>query len=145
MDAMIEGVLFTPLRRIPNPKGDIQHAMKSSSPGFAGFGEAYFSSVFPGQIKGWKRHRSATLNLVVPLGDVRFVVHDDRQGSKTKGLFQEVMVGSANYVRLTVQPGLWVAFQGISTTGNILLNISNEEHDPVEADNRDLDTFFYPW
>ena len=145
MDTMIEGVLLTPLKRIPNPKGDIQHAMKRSSPGFVGFGEAYFSTVHPQEIKGWKRHRSATLNLVVPVGDVRFVIHDDRQSSKTQGLFHEVIVGSANYARLTVQPGLWVAFQGQSAAGNMLLNISNEEHDPTEADNCDLDSIIYQW
>lgn len=145
MGTMIEGIMLTPLRLIPNPKGDVHHAMKRSSPGFAGFGEAYFSSVHHEEIKGWKRHNSATLNLVVPVGEVRFVIYDDRNGSKTSGLFQEVLVGSTNYVRLTVSPGLWLAFQGKSARGNMLLNISNEEHDPTEADNRDLDTIDYPW
>ena len=142
---MIDGVMVTALKCIPNAKGDIYHAMKSSSPGFAGFGEAYLSAVNSGETKGWKRHRSATLNLIVPVGNVRFVIFDDREASSTNGHFQDVFVGEKNYVRLTVQPGLWVAFQCISTTRSILLNISSEEHDPVEADNRELLSISFPW
>lgn len=145
MGAMITGVTVTELRRIANPNGDIRHAMKVSSPGYAGFGEAYFSSIHPGAIKGWKRHRSATLNLVVPVGNVRFVIHDDRQGSPSQGRFQEWTLGEECYARLTVEPGLWVAFQGRSSLDSMLLNISNEEHDPAEADNRDLQSFIYSW
>ena len=145
MGAIIEGIMLTELKRIPNAKGDIQHAMKRSSPGFAGFGEAYFSSINPKEVKGWKRHRSATLNLVVPVGTVRFVVYDDREESGTQGQSQEFLIGSEYYARLTIAPGLWVAFQGTSVLGNILLNISSEEHDPTEADNRDLDTIPHPW
>jgi dTDP-4-dehydrorhamnose 3,5-epimerase len=142
---MIEGVMVTGLKRIPNSKGDIYHAMKSSSQGFAGFGEAYFSAVHPGETKGWKRHRSATLNLIVSVGSVRFVIFDDRIDSMTNGHFLEFIVGENNFARLTVHPGLWVAFQCYSTTGSMLLNISNEEHDPMEADNRDLLSIPFPW
>lgn len=142
---MIDGVLVTPQKRILNPKGDILHAMKCSGAGYAGFGEAYFSTVHPGVIKGWKRHRSATLNLVVPVGLVRFVVYDDRPHSASVGQFFDVTLGKENHARITVSPGLWVAFTGMSEGLNMLLNISSEEHDPAEADNIDLDAIPFVW
>lgn len=142
---LIEGVLVTPQKRILNPKGDILHAMKRSGPGYTGFGEAYFSIVRTGLIKGWKRHRHATLNVVVPVGAIRFVIYDDRQESPTSGRFLDVTLGGANHVRLTVSPGLWMAFQGMDEEINLLLNISNEEHDPTEADNIDLDAIPFIW
>lgn len=142
---LIEGVLVTPQKRILNPKGDILHAMKRSGPGYTGFGEAYFSIVRTGLIKGWKRHRHATLNVVVPVGAIRFVIYDDRQESLTSGRFFDVTLGGANHVRLTVFPGLWMAFQGMDEGINLLLNISNEEHDPTEADNIDLDAIPFIW
>ncbi|TDB30244.1 MAG: dTDP-4-dehydrorhamnose 3,5-epimerase [Deltaproteobacteria bacterium] len=142
---MIEGVLVTPQKRILNSKGDILHAMKRSGPGYTGFGEAYFSIVRTGLIKGWKRHRHATLNVVVPVGAIRFVIYDDRQESLTSGRFLDVTLGGANHVRLTVSPGLWMAFQGMNEGINLLLNISNEEHDPTEADNIDLDAIPFIW
>lgn len=142
---MIDGVLITPQKRISHPKGDILHALKKSGPGFIGFGEAYFSTVHRNVTKGWKRHRRVTLNLVVPVGAVRFVVHDDRPGSPSRGNFLDILIDADNYVRLTVPPGLWVAFQGRGEALNLLLNIANEEHDPGEADNIDLNEITYDW
>ena len=144
-DGVIEGVTVSPEKRITNPKGDIFHAMKSSSQGFSGFGEAYFSIINPGVIKGWKRHRSATLNLVVPVGLVRFVVFDDRPESMSVGKFLDITIGGVNNARLTVSPGLWVAFTGIGDGLHMLLNISSEEHDPAEADNIELNNISYDW
>ena len=137
---MVSGVLITPLRRIENPKGDIYHAMKLSSDGYVKFGEAYFSSIHMGVIKGWKRHLEATLNLVVILGSIKFVVYD----SSAKEFF-EIILGPNNYARLTVEPGLWVAFEGLGERENMLLNISSLEHDPEEAENIDLSKIYYLW
>jgi dTDP-4-dehydrorhamnose 3,5-epimerase len=141
--AMISGVSVTPQKRIENPKGDIYHAMKKSQPGFCGFGEAYFSTIHNGDVKGWKRHNRMTLNLVVPTGAIKFVVHDDREDSVTRGDFFETILSSDNYARLTVEPGLWMAFEGVGPAINMLLNILDEEHDPNEADDVALDTFTY--
>ena len=49
---MLDGILLTPLKVIHHPKGDIYHALKASSPGYQGFGEAYFSIIKKGDIKG---------------------------------------------------------------------------------------------
>jgi dTDP-4-dehydrorhamnose 3,5-epimerase len=143
-DDVIEGLLLTPLPVISNPKGNIYHALKVSAPGYQGFGEAYFSTVIHGVTKGWKRHKRYTLNLVVPVGDIRFVVYDDRLGSSTCGQFFETCLGiDSNYARLTVPPGLWLAFQGLGKF-NLLLNVIAAEHDPSEAENKDLCEIFCP-
>lgn len=141
----IQGVLLTPLKRIANPKGEVMHAMKSTSPGYSGFGEAYFSMVLPGATKGWKRHRRVTLNLVVPVGEVRFVIFDDRVGSATSGCFGDYVLGKANYSRLTISHGLWVAFHGVGTQDNILINLASEEHDPAESDNAGIEEIPFDW
>ncbi len=136
---------MTPLRRIAHPRGDVLHALKRSAPGFVGFGEAYFSTMLAGEIKGWKRHRRVTLNLVVPVGKIRFVIHDDRATSPTCGRFDDVTLSPDNYARLTVAPGLWLAFAGAHAERSLLLNVIEEEHDPAEADNRELAAFAFPW
>ena len=83
----IEGLLLTPLKIIDVPGGAVLHGMKSSDPGYSGFGEAYFSRVEPGVIKAWKKHNLMTLNLVVCAGRIKFVVYDDRSGSTSNGIF----------------------------------------------------------
>jgi len=140
----MEGVLLTPLKQIYHPKGDVFHGMKKSDLGFSGFGEAYFSTVHPGEIKPWKKHLRMTLNLVVPIGKIRFVMHDDRLESPTQGQTLSVEIGPHNYQRLTVQPGIWMAFEGLDEGMNLLLNMADMEHDPDEVERADLDRFEYP-
>lgn len=143
--ALIEGVTLTPLKRIHHPQGDVYHAMKASEATFDKFGEAYFSTVISGQIKGWKQHTEMILNLVVPAGAIRFVVYDDRASSSTKGQFFDVTLSKDNYQRLTVAPGLWMAFQGAGTDFNLLLNLASLEHNPSEATSVTLDKINYDW
>lgn len=141
---MIEGVLLTPLKVVANPKGDIYHAIKASAPGYQGFGEVYFSTVTKGVTKGWKRHNRLALNLVAPVGEIEITLHDGRPGSATFREFFVVSIGiDLNYQRLTVPPGIWVAFRG-NGEFNILMNIIAEEHDPSEADNIPLEDITYP-
>ena len=49
----IEGLSFTPIKKIHHEKGDIYHALKSTEDSFTEFGEAYFTTVHKGDIKGW--------------------------------------------------------------------------------------------
>jgi len=135
----VDGVIVTPLKQIHNPKGDIYHAMKKSDDGFDGFGEAYFSTVHKNDIKGWKKHTKMTLNLIVPIGHIEFIIYDEN--SK---IFKSVNLSQKNYQRLSVKPGLWMAFRGINED-NILLNIASIEHNPNEAINRNLEEIKYEW
>ena len=141
----INDLFLTPLKKIDTPGGDVLRALKKSEKNFRGFGEAYFSLINHGVIKGWKRHKKMTSNIIVPYGEVRFVLFDDRQGSTTYGTFQEVVLSPANYKRLCIPPYLWMAFQGIGKTDNILLNLANIEHQPDESESKSLGEINYHW
>ena len=141
----LDGILITELKRIQTTGGDVLHALKNSDSGFCGFGEAYFSTVEQGVVRAWKLHRKMTLNLVVPLGAVRFIVYDNRQNSSTNGKFQEVVLSRKNYCRLTIPPMLWVGFQGVDNGTNIILNIANIMHIPEEVDRKDMNGIEYNW
>ncbi len=135
----MDKVTLTSLKQIYNPKGDIFHGMKKSDAGYDGFGEAYFSTIHKGDIKGWKKHTRMTLNLIVVRGEIEFVVYDEY----TKKFFS-TKLSSNNYQRLTLKPDSWMAFKGIGED-NMLLNIANLEHDPDEAINIDLKEIIYEW
>ncbi len=141
----IEGVLLTPLRKIENPLGDVYHGMKSSDMGFTGFEEAYFSTIYPGIIKPWKKHLEMTLNLIVPVGRIRFVLYDDRINSQTKGNYMDVILSLENYYRLTIPPQIWMAFKGEGKSTSLLLNLANLKHSPNEIERVDLDCFKFNW
>jgi len=135
MDEVMQGVLLTPLRRIEGEFGNIYHCLKYSDEGFVGFGEAYFSTVKLGKIKGWKQHLQMTLNLVVVVGKIRFVVCELGTLSDVPNRYYQVDLHAENYARLTILPGLWMAFQGLGEPENILINIASLPHDPKEQIN----------
>ena len=135
----MDGVILSPLKQIFHPKGDIFHAMKASDIGFNGFGEAYFSTICKGEIKGWKKHSKMSLNLVVPIGMIKFVIYNKRNQE-----FFSTVLSQENYQRLTVEPGIWLAFKGMEKN-NILLNMASIEHNPKESVNLSLDEISYKW
>lgn len=143
----MKGVAFTPLKRVPSALGDVMHALKNSDAQFCGFGEAYFTSVHYRAVKGWKRHKQMVLNLVVPVGRVRFVVYNG-QGEHDDQNFTSVVLSPCDvetYGRLTISPGLWLAFEGLSENNNLILNVASIRHDPAEAENLPLQAIPWKW
>lgn len=141
----IDGVILTSLEIIRVEGGNVLHAMKNGDTGFSGFGEAYFSSVEHKVIKGWKRHFEMILNIAVPIGHIRFILFDDRDNSKTKGCYQEVILSRNNYQRLTVPPMIWFAFEGIAKDSSLLLNLASIPHKKEEQENLPLDQIEFDW
>jgi len=142
---MINGLILTPMRIIDVMGGSVLRVMNTHEESCVGFGEAYFSTVEYNTIRGWKMHKEMTLNLVVPMGSIRFVVYDGRNSSSTFWNFQEFILSRSNYNRLTIPPGVWVGFQGVGVEDNILLNIANIPHDDNEVDHVPLEEFDYNW
>ena len=132
-------IKYISLKKISNPLGDVWHAIKSSESEYAGFGEAYFSFIEKGKIKGWKKHKKATLNLVVPVGEIKFFAYDEEQEDKHSKL-SSFTLSEENYFRLTVPSGIWLAFKGLKER-NMLLNVSDYSHDPSEVEAIEIENF----
>mgnify|MGYP001202818934 FL=1 len=132
-------IKYISLKKISNPLGDVWHAIKSSDSEYAGFGEAYFSFIDKGKIKGWKKHKKATLNLVVPVGEIKFFAYDEEQEDKHSKL-SSFTLSEENYFRLTVPSGIWLAFKGLKER-NMLLNVSDYSHDPSEVETIEIENF----
>ena len=137
----LDDILVTRLKRIPTVGGDVLHVLKNSDARFKGFGEVYFSWVERGAIKAWKCHQRMTLNLVVPMGEVRFVFHLTNQKNK----FRIENIGEERYVCLTVPPGIWFGFKGMGTRSSLLMNVADMEHDPNEVLRKSAYEFNFDW
>lgn len=134
---MIDGVIVTPLRQIADERGKVMHMLRSDAPHFKGFGEFYFSCIYPESIKAWHLHKRMTLNYAVPHGNIKFVLYDDRAESPTKGEIQELFLGPDNYCLVTVPPMIWNGFKGLGTETAIVANCASIPHDPNEILRRD--------
>ena len=110
----IDGVQIIPLRRIPDERGTVFHMLRRTDPHFKEFGEIYFSSVYPGVVKGWHRHREMTLNYACISGSIKLALYDEREGSATRGNLLEVFLGQDNYSLVIIPPDVWNGFKGMS-------------------------------
>ena len=120
------------------------HGVRKQDTGILDFGEMYFTSIEYGTIRGWKMHTVMISNLIVPVGKVKFVLYDDRKGSKTYKRFQEIILGVNNYCKLTIPPNVWFAFRGEGDK-NLISNFSNMVHDPNEVLTKPLNYLNYDW
>jgi dTDP-4-dehydrorhamnose 3,5-epimerase len=133
----IDGLRVTPLRRIPDERGAVFHMLREDSPVFERFGEIYFSTVYPGVVKGWHIHKRMTLNYAVPAGMIKLVLYDDRADSPSRGEVQELHVGELNYVLVTIPPMVWIGFKGEGTGVALVANCATIPHEPEEIERVD--------
>ena len=141
----IDGLVVTPLKRIADERGAVLHMLREDSPGFERFGEIYFSTVYPGVVKGWHLHHEMTLNYAVPVGMIKLVCYDDRPGSPTAGNVLEVNTGELNYALVTIPPLVWNGFKGVGAGPALVANCATVPHDPDEIERTDPFTESIPY
>jgi dTDP-4-dehydrorhamnose 3,5-epimerase len=136
-------ILNHKLKKFPADNGEVLQALKSEENGYQGFGEVYFSWINKGSIKAWKMHSKMIMNLIVPIGQVKFVFFvengtDDRE-------FRIIEIGENNYQRLTVPAGIWFGFKGLGKSNSLICNISNIVHSESEVIRKDANIINFNW
>ena len=144
---MIDGVQVVPLKRIPDERGTVMHMLRATDPHFSQFGEIYFSTIYPGVIKGWHRHEVMTLNYACVSGRIKLVLYDDREDSNTRGELMEIFLGPDHYALVQIPPFVWNGFKGMGDQMAIVANCSTHPHDPKKTQRLDpFDTRIpYDW
>lgn len=111
--------------------------LKRSDPHFTAFGEIYFSTAYPGVVKGWHLHKNMTLHYACISGRIKLVIYDEREGSPTKGELTELFIGPDNYCLVVIPPGVWNGFKCIGTETAVVadcIDIPYEEAQSVRVD-----------
>ena len=124
---MIQGINIHPLKQIKDDRGKIMHMMRNDSDFFKNFGEIYFSTVNQNYIKAWHLH--------------------DRKESKTFNQHQEIILSPDNYFLVTIPPGIWNGFKGLSAPDAIIANLIDNPHNDNEMTRlpHDDTKFNYSW
>ena len=130
---MIEGVKIVTLKKIPDERGCVFHMLREDDPHFIKFGEIYFSTVYPNAIKGWHKN-NATLNYAVISGNIKLVIYDDRENSKTKGELMEIFIGEKNYCLVQIPPNVWDGFKAIGNEKAIVANCCTDAHGKFKSE-----------
>lgn len=145
--AQIEGVIITPKRKIFDDRGGVYHMLRNDEPVFSAFGEIYFSEIYAGVVKAWHLHRSMTLNYLLVRGAIRLALFDDREGSKTRGHVQELVLRLEDPKLVTIPPGIWNGFKGLGHEASLVANCASEPHSKEEISYAPWDDprFGYDW
>lgn len=134
---MIEGVNIVPLQRIPDERGTVMHMLRRTDAHFMEFGEIYFSTVYPGVVKGWHLHHRMTLNYACVHGRIKLVIYDDRESSQTRGELMELFLGPDNYCLVQVPVEVWNGFKGMGNEPAIVANCATIPHDASQSERMD--------
>ncbi|MFC1941145.1 dTDP-4-dehydrorhamnose 3,5-epimerase family protein [Chloroflexota bacterium] len=129
---MIEGVIIHNLSKIPDERGMIMHMLRCDDPHFTKFGEIYFSTGYPGVIKGWHEHTKQTQNNAVIQGMIKLVLYDNRPDSPTYKELMEIITGEDNYQLIQIPPNIINGYKTIGNKTAIVANCATLPHDPDE-------------
>lgn len=142
---MISGVKITQLYQVHDERGKVMRMLRSDDSHFQGFGEIYFSSIYPGAVKAWHRHKSMTLNYAVIQGQIKFVLFDDRPKSPTLGELMELYISPENYYLVTVPPLIWNGFKSVGGREALVANCSTLPHEIDEIERLPADSKLVPY
>ena len=144
--ALIDGIILTELKEIPDPKGSVLHMLRNDDDLFSSFGECYFSEVNINSIKGWKKHSLQSQNISVPIGRVKFVLYDLRENSSTFQNVLEIILGRPDlYNRLHIPIDIWYSFKCISDSNSLIVNCSDIPHCPDESEVLPIENSLIPY
>ena len=131
---MIDGVRIKPLRKIPDERGMIMHMLRCDDPDFEQFGEIYFSTAYPGVVKGWHEHTRQVQNYAVVQGMIKLVLYDNRADSPTYKELMEIVTGEDAYQLIRIPAGVINGFRAVGTDTAIVANCATIPHDPDEIE-----------
>ena len=132
-------VILTPIEKIKVEGGDVIKNIKVGDLGYKNFKETYYSFINYGKKKGWKKHKEMTLNLTCPFGEVKFVFSEDLEN------FETITLNDENLLRMTILPGIWVAFEGLNKPFSIVNNVADMIHNEDEIERKNLNEVNYSW
>ena len=127
------------LKKFKNAKGNVLRGFRKTDkyPGISA--EIYFSWINKKAIKGWKLHKKMTMNLIVPVGTIKFVFYDNSK-------FKEIIIGDKNYSRIYVPNNIFFAFQNLSTKKSLVVNNASIIHQKKnEIVTKKLNEIDYKW
>jgi len=138
----IDGVKVIPLRRIPDERGSIMKMISKDDEHYVGFGECYYSCIFPGVVKAWHKHKEMILNYTVVSGNVKLVLFNEKDNN-----IMEIFLGEDNYCLVQIPPGIFNGFKSIGNQKAIISNFASIVHDPEEQERLppDTDKIPYDW
>jgi len=136
---IIDGVKIKQLKVIPDERGRVMEMLRSDDELFVKFGQVYYTTAYPGIVKGWHYHKKQIDNFVVVKGMMKVVLYDRREDSPTKGEINEFFMGDHNPILLQIPIGVLHGFKCISEDEAMVINITTEPYNRENPDEYRVD------
>lgn len=144
MTRLIKGVKIKKLQYNCDDRGRLIEIMKCNWPEFQKFGQVYMTTVYPGIIKAWHKHKIQTDNFVCIKGMAKVVLID-----KGAGILNEFVIGEHNPQLIQIPPGIYHGFTCVGNKECMIINCCTEAYNPKEPDEyrEDIEHFklYYTW
>jgi len=138
---VIDGVSVREVRHVPRDHGVITEIFRPEwDPTGLPVVQVYQSRLFAGALGAWSCHARSTDRLFVNQGQVKVVLYDGRDGSRTKGRLMELHAGDARPSLIVIPPGIWHGLQCLGNTDALVLNCPTEAYNYTDPDHYRL-----PW
>ncbi len=125
--------------------GNLFKGLSKLDKNYIQFGEIYFTYILRNKIKCWKQHKKMTLNLIVLLGKVKFVIAKNKSRDLEKLKFDEIILSENKKQIITIYPGFWFGFQGIKYKKSLVTNIASILHSDKEVNKLAINQLQYKW
>jgi dTDP-4-dehydrorhamnose 3,5-epimerase len=79
-------------------------------------------------------HRTYSDRLFFSLGTVKVVLYDDREGSPTRGMLNELYFSEQNRGNLVIPSNVWHAVQNVGTTDALFVNCPTKPYNHEDPD-----------
>jgi len=130
----VDGVVVKALRVIPDDRGRLMEILRSDDPLFAGFGQVYMTTTYPGVVKAWHMHKTQTDHMAAVSGMFRLALFDAREDSPTRGTLQEVYMGDHNPVLVVIPPGVYHGWMCVSEHEGMVVNLPDRLYNYTNPD-----------
>jgi dTDP-4-dehydrorhamnose 3,5-epimerase len=133
--AGIEGVTAHEVLHVPRDHGVITELYRAEwDPTGLPVGHVYQSRLFPGAIGAWSCHLKSIDRLFVNQGQLKIVLFDARDGSRTSGQIMELHVGDPRPTFLVIPTGVWHGLQNVGSTDALMVNFPTNPYDYADPD-----------
>lgn len=136
----IDGVLVQPLSWYTDQRGSLSVLLRSDQGELQGdsFGQAYVTTILPGVVKAWHRHRLQSDRMVGLAGETLLALVDGREGSPSHGTLVQEVLGERHPCMVLVPPGVWHGLKAMGLRESMLLNVPTLPWDPADPDEERL-------
>jgi dTDP-4-dehydrorhamnose 3,5-epimerase len=131
----IEGISIREVRHVPRDHGVITEIFRPEwDPTGLPVVHIYQSRLFAGALGAWSCHKRTTDRLFVNQGQLKVVLYDDRDGSRTKGAIMQLIAGDARPCLIVLPPGIWHGLQNVGNSDALVINCPSRPYDYKDPD-----------